>query len=84
MKSSFKFFPVFQFGQKLPPPQEGREMARIYISVFTSVGIYKNEKKADTAPRSTCFLTFQNIFKAEHDAAMLQIQNYIGISHRIL
>ena len=33
MKSSFKFFPVFQFWQKFPSPQGGGVMARIYIPV---------------------------------------------------
>ena len=34
-QSSFKFFPIFQFGQNSPPPPWGR-MARIYIPDFIS------------------------------------------------
>merc|ERR1711860_159602 len=40
MKSSFKFFPVFHFGQKLPPPPGGGNGQNIYPCDITSnVGV---------------------------------------------
>ena len=39
MKSSFKFFPVFQFGKKSSPPPGGRKKARTYITEFTCINM---------------------------------------------
>ena len=48
--SSFKFFPVFQFGQNSPPPPGRREMARIYIPVFQYC-LSRSQRRVETFKR---------------------------------